>query len=197
MKRRIAATAAVCALAALIAGCRTQQSHLYTLSPSATATGKAGESASNLSVIVGPVSIPSLVDTPQIAVSVGPNQVWLDEFNRWASPLPNNIAHVVADNLVAMLGTPQVSLFPQPLNAEADYRVAIDVQTFQSAPGEAASLAVVWIVRRVKDGKMLTGRTVMREPTQGKGYDALVAAHSRALARLSQDIADAIRTLTP
>ncbi len=125
------------------------------------------------------------------------NQVWLDEFNRWASPLQNNIAHVVADNLVAMLGTPRVSLFPQALNADADYRVAIDVQTFQSSPGEAATLAAMWIVRRVKDGKTSTGRTALRETTQGKGYDALVAAHSRALARLSQDIADAIRALTP
>ncbi len=197
MIRRIAAMAAVCALAVLSAGCRTQQSHLYTLSSSAAAAGKTSENTSSLSVIVGPVSIPAVVDTPQIAVSVGPNQVWLDEFNRWASPLPNNIAHVVADNLVAMLGTPQVSLFPQALNADADFRVAIDVQTFQSAPGEAASLTAVWIVRRVKDGKTSTGRTVLREPTQGKGYDALVAAHSRALARLSQDIADAIRALTP
>lgn len=196
MMRRLAALAAVCALAALIVGCRTPQSHLYTLSPGAAAA-QASESTSNLAVVVGPVSIPAIVDTPQIAVSLGPNQVWLDELNRWASPLQNNIAHVVADNLVALLGTPRVSLFPQPLNAETDYRVAIDVQTFQSAPGEAATLAAMWVVRRVSDGKLLSGRTALREATQGKGYDALVAAHSRALARLSQDIADAIRALTP
>ncbi|MGO8830853.1 MAG: membrane integrity-associated transporter subunit PqiC [Steroidobacteraceae bacterium] len=197
MMRRLAAVAAVCALAALFAGCRSPQSHLYTLSPGASAAGKAGESTSNLAVVVGPVSIPAIVDAPQIAVSVGANQVRLDEFNRWASPLQNNIAHVVVDNLIALLGTPRVSLFPQPLNAEFDYRVAIDVQTFQSSPGEAATLAAMWVVRRVKDGKTLTGRTALREPTQGTSYDALVAAHSRALARLSQDIADAIRTLTP
>jgi hypothetical protein len=35
----------------------------------------------------------------------------------------------------------------------------------------------------------------VREPVQEKGYDALAAAHSRALARLSRDIADAVRTL--
>ncbi len=197
MMRRLAAVAAVCALAALFAGCRSPQSHLYTLSPGTTAAGKAGESTLNLAVVVGPVSIPSIVDAPQIAVSVGANQVRLDEFNRWASPLQNNIAHVVVDNLIALLGTPRVSLFPQPLNAEFDFRVAIDVQTFQSAPGDAATLAAMWIVRRVKDGQTSTGRTVLREPTQGTGYDALVAAHSRALARLSQDSAVAIRALAP
>jgi hypothetical protein len=39
----------------------------------------------------------------------------------------------------------------------------------------------------------VSGRTTLREPVQGEGYDALAAAHSRALAGLSQDIAAAIR----
>ena len=69
------------------------------------------------------------------------------------------------------------------------------MQSFESAPGEAATLNAVWIVRRAKDAKSETGRTSVREPTTQKDYDALVAAHSRALARMSQDIADAIRTL--
>jgi hypothetical protein len=109
--------------------------------------------------------------------------------------LQNNISRVVTEDLVAMLGTPRVSLFQQSLNADADYRVAIEVQSFESAPGEAATLNAAWIVRRTKDGKAQTGRTTVREPTQEKGYGALAAAHSRALARLSQDIADAVRAL--
>ena len=53
----------------------------------------------------------------------------------------------------------------------------------------------MWIVRRARDGKSETGRTTVREPATDKGYDALAAAHSRALGRMSQDIADAIRAL--
>jgi uncharacterized protein len=69
------------------------------------------------------------------------------------------------------------------------------VQTFDSAPGEAAVLNAVWTVRRVRDGKAETGRTTAREAVQEKSYDALAAAHSRALTRLSRDIADAVRAL--
>jgi hypothetical protein len=38
-----------------------------------------------------------------------------------------------------------------------------------------------------------SGRSVLREPVQGSGYEALAAAHSRAIAGMSRDIASAIR----
>jgi len=70
------------------------------------------------------------------------------------------------------------------------------VQRFDSTPGEAAVLDAVWTVRRAKVGKADTGRTTVRETVQEKSIEALVAAHSRAMARLSQDIAAAVRGLT-
>ena len=57
------------------------------------------------------------------------------------------------------------------------------------------NLDAVWAVGRTRDGASRTGRTTVREPAPDKGYDALAAAHSRAVARLSQDIADAVRAL--
>lgn len=191
---RVASAATLCAVAAFAAGCASPPSHFYTLSPIATPAMPAAPSA-ELSVVVGPVSLPAAVDSPQIVVSTGPNQVVLDEFNRWAAPLQDNISRVVAENLVAMLGTTHVSLFQASLYAAADYRVAIEVQKFESAPGDAATLDAVWLVRRTSDGKAQMGRTTVREPTSEKGYDALAAAHSRAIARVSQDIAEALRSL--
>ena len=190
--RHRTALASVCSLIVLGAGCATSPpSRFYTLS---AASGPAATSA-KLSIAVGPVSVPAVVDRPQIVVDIGPNQVRLEEFNRWAAPLQSNIARVVADNLVLFLGTPRVTLTAQGLSADADYRAAIDVQSFQSAPGEAAMLDAVWTVRRAKDGKAETGRTTVRETVQERGYDALAAAHSRAVARMSQDIAAAVRAL--
>lgn len=187
------ALAIPCALVILAAGCAsTPESRFYTLSP-VPATPAPAPSA--LSVSVGPVSVPAVVDRPQIVVSLGPNRVGIDEFNRWASPLQSSIARVVVDNLAAMLGTPRVALASQTMSADAEYRVAIAVQGFDSAPGEAATLDAVWTVSRAKDGMSQTGRTTVREPATEKGFDALAAAHSRAVARLSRDIAEAVRTL--
>lgn len=189
---RIAIHMVVCAVITVASGCgSTPPSHFYTLS----ATTKPAAMSSSVSVSVGPVAVPAVVDRPEIVVRTGPNEVWLDEFNRWASPLQDNLGRAVAENLVAMLGTPHVTVFPQTEGVGADYRVAIQVQTFESVPGEAATLEAVWTVRGSKDAKSQTGRASIRETTQGKGYDALAAAHSRAVARLSRDIADAVRVL--
>ena len=190
---RLAARAILCILAALAAGCASPPSHFYTLS--AAAAPGLPPLTSKLSIAVGPVSVPAAVDQPQIVVSTGANQVTFDEFNRWASPLQDNLARVVAENLVAILGTPRVTLFPQTLNADVDYRVQIEVRNFESSPGKLASLDAVWTVRRTKDAKSETGRSSVREPMQDSSYDALAAAHSRAAARLSQDIANTVQTL--
>jgi uncharacterized lipoprotein YmbA len=178
------------ALAAFVTGCSSPAAHFYTL----TATAAPGGATSRASVAVGPVSIPATVDRPQIVVSAGGNQVSIDDFNRWAAPVQDNLARVVADNLVALLGTPRVTLYPT-LAADVEFRVQIEVRNFDSAPGKYALLDAVWTVRRMKDGKSETGRSSVRETITDSGYDALAAAHSRAVARMSQDIADAVLAL--
>jgi uncharacterized protein len=180
------------ALVVLAAGCASDPTHYFTLTPTATAT----VTPSKLSIAVGPVTVPATVDRAQIVVSnSGSNQLTFDEFNRWASPLQDNLARVVAEDLVVFLGTPRVTLFPQTVATDVDYRVEIEVRNFESSPGHTAALDAVWTVRRVKDGKAQTGRTSAREPLQDSGYDALAAAHSRAIAAMSKDIADAILAL--
>jgi uncharacterized protein len=191
--KRLTDIVLLCILAALLTGCAsTTQSHFYTLSP---AMKPAAAAAANYSISVGPVNVPAAVDRPQFVVSVGPNQVDIDEFNRWASPLQSDIARVVAENLVLMLGTPDVTVFPQTSAAGASYRVVISVLRFDSVPGKDATLDAVWTARRAKEDQSRTGRTTLSVPTQGSGYAPLVAAHSLALEKLSGDIAGAISTL--
>jgi uncharacterized protein len=164
-------------------------SRYYTLDSTASPQGGP---AADYSVSVGAVTIPAVVDRPQFVVQAGPNRVAMDEINRWAGPLDDGIARVVAGNLAALLGTPRVARGPLA-NFEPDYLVTIDVQRFVSVPDESALIEAVWTVSAVAGGRKRSGRTVAREETGGKGFEALAAAHSRALAKLSGDIANAIR----
>ena len=187
--RPLAAFSLACALALVAAGCASPPVKYYTLS----AGSPPASTPSKTSVVVGPVAVPSVIDRPQIVVTSSANQVTVDEFSRWASPVQDNLTRVVADNLAALLGTPRVTLYQSSLGADVEYRVQIEVRNFESAPGKYASLDAVWSVRRLKDGKTETGRTSVHESVEGDGFEALAAAHSRGIARLSQDIAEAIR----
>jgi len=91
-----------------------------------------------------------------------------------------------------LLSTPEVAS-AQLVNFTPDYRVTIDIQRFESIQGQAATVEAVWTVRKTVSGQTRSGRSVAREPVHGQGFDALAAAHSRAIAKLSADIAASIR----
>lgn len=143
--------------------------------------------AGSPAVGVGPVSIPEMVDRPQLVVRVGPNQVSIAEQARWAEPLKSAIARVVAANLASTLGARIAS----PRDPSPDYRVVIDVQRFESIPGESVLVDAAWTVVP-KTGERRAGRSVVREKASGRDYEALAAAHSAALAAISREIAAAI-----
>lgn len=193
MMNRQAYILTCCVVALVAAGCASSPaSHYYMLSP---ASPQAFMPQANCSVSVGPISVPAVLDRRQIVVRTGPNQVFFDEFNRWSSPLKDDIGRVVVENLVSLLATTQVTLFPQSTAAEASYRVMIDVLRFDSEPGRAATLDALWTVSSTKGTQAYRGRTTLTEATQGNDYAALVAAHSRTLGKLSAEIAGKIREM--
>jgi uncharacterized lipoprotein YmbA len=146
-------------------------------------------------VAVGPVTVPAAVDRPQVVLRVNANRVALQEQSRWAEPLKESIPRVIAGNLAALLGDAQVAADAQDAAVTADCRVTIDIQRFDSVLGEAATLEALWRVTVTRSGAVTNGRFVIREPAGGQDFDALAAAHSRALAALSQDIAAGIHVM--
>jgi len=177
-------------VALFAAGCTSAPSKFYTLNSTAKGDGK---SQANYTIAVGSVSIPLEVDRPQFTIQASANRIEIDEFNRWAEPLNSNIARVIARDLAVLLGTPRVTAVIMPY-FDAAYRVTIDIQRFESIPGKSAQIEAVWVVRKSSGGKSVSGHTVAFEPVEDSSLDALAAAHSRALAKISSDIAGAIRT---
>ena len=179
---------------AMVAGCASAPSHFYTLNSTAKANGAP---AVKCSVIVNPISVPASANMPQFVITTAPNRVEIDEFNRWDAPLDDAIARVVSADLVTLLGTPRVSSAPIADFGPA-YRVTIRIERFESIRGEGkqngeALVDAIWTVSSPGGRTVGSGRTTANEPTDGIGFDAFAAAHSRALAKLSGDIAAAIR----
>ncbi|HEY2775043.1 MAG TPA: PqiC family protein [Candidatus Binatia bacterium] len=182
------------AFAALVlSGCASASVRFYTLGSTAT---PGSEPALQDKVLVGPVTVPSSVDRPQFVVQVESNRVDIDEFHIWAAPLAESIARTVAGDLTTLLGDHNVVVAPAA-NFAANWRVGIDVQRFDSIPGDHVAIDAVWSVTpAAAPAKARTGRTQAEEKVAGADYAAIAAAHSRALASVSRDIALAIRAGT-
>ncbi len=195
-KLHVALVAALAALAALgLGACSSPPpARLYTLD----AVAPAGPAVSTIRVVVGPVTIPPRVDRPQIVVNDGDNRVQPREFERWAGPLAESIGWVIAQNLSHTLGTPGVWAYPQGMQPKPDVQVIVQVQRFESVPGRSVLIDALWTLRKGEPAGVIdSGRSVVREPSPGAGYEALAASHSRALARVSADIAAAVSKSRP
>ena len=142
-------------------------------------------------VAIAPITLPEMVDRPQIVVRADVSRVNILETHRWAEPLKSAIPRLLAENLSRLLGPAQVSVYPQNAANDTDYRIFVDIPRFE-ATADAVAVEATWTIRRSAQGFQKTGRSQASEPRGGEGYEALVSAYNRALAAVSRDIARAI-----
>jgi uncharacterized lipoprotein YmbA len=175
---------------AACAGTTTRENY-YTLSaPASAAPLPTGMSPS---VFVGPVSVPEAVDRTPLVLRTSANQVEISDSERWAEPLKSAIPRVLAEVISRELGTQRVMASRQVNPLPVDYRVAVEIQRFDSSLAEGATLDAMWTVTGAKLPAPRVGRTLAQEPAASRDAAALAAAHSRALARLGRDIAAAMK----
>ena len=178
-------------LAAALGGClgSGQSMEFYTLAPLPRPAAAPG-SAPGTVVAVYPAVIPALIDRPQIVTRTDANQVVLSEFNRWGGSLKEEISRTLVENLGALLADRHVSVMSDGMAPDAAYLVSVRFNRFDGRLGESVQLNAAWTVRDQRQKKTLAARiTVLEEKAAGPGYAELVAAQSRALAALSQEIA--------
>ncbi|HEY2022984.1 PqiC family protein [Paraburkholderia sp.] len=177
--------------AALLGGCKSPATNFYTLSPDAS-LASSGDSRPIVAVI-GPVTIPEIVDRPQIVTRFNDSGVAVHEFERWAQPLKGDIGRVIAADLGTLLNSQQISVFDATHDLPSVWHVRIDVMRFDAVQGRDVVVDVLWAVRPPGKSRVVTGRSVAREAVSGPGFDPIVAAHDRALASVSRDIAAAVQ----
>jgi uncharacterized lipoprotein YmbA len=191
MSRYVAETLALIVLTSLW-GCSTSApATFYTLSPAQGVEQHAD--VKDIAIAIDRVTIPELIDRPQIVSELDANRVSIDDFARWGAPLKDQIARVLADDLARTFPNVIVTAYPERAD-EGAYRVSVDVQTFMSSADHEVTLSATWSVRSPTGGSPIRGRTVAHETGSGTGYDGLVNAQSRALASLASEIAAAVQT---
>ncbi len=190
----------------MLNGCSSPNTTYYTLNADPIPPALAG--AKNIRVMVGPVSLPEMVDQPQMVILGSDNQVQVYEYDRWAGSLKSDIGRVIASNLAKDIGSSNVWNFAQSTQTNFDYQVLVDVQNLQSKRGDSVLVDVLWTIKpalaKNQSGEKapsqnaapksanLMGRSLVREPVTGTGVDALVSAQTRAFVKVSQEIARSV-----
>ena len=181
-----------------LAGCRSATSpvEFYTLSPLASVSeaDKVAGLGDNITIGVGPVQLPKIIDRPQIITRIGPNKINVDEFHRWAGSVYEDFLRVVTMNLSTLLQSNRVVAYPWEDYLDPDYRIYMEVQQFDGRLGQYVQLVITWtITAREAREILLVRKSSIKEPVQGEDFDAFVAAKSRILGTLSRQIAKGIK----
>ena len=183
----------VCWVVVAPAGCsRSPRANFYILEPTAKA-GVALPAKNAPTVAIAAITLPEIVDRPQLVVRVDGSRVDILEMHRWAEPLKSGIARLLAENLSRLLGLDHVWLSSQNIASETDYRIFVDIRRFEST-ADSVTVDSFWTIRRSTQESQKTGRSQIHEPRGGEGFETLVSAYNRALAAVSNDIARAIRS---
>ena len=147
-------------------------------------------------VAIGPLTLSQVLDRPQIIIRHSDNEIRIADLDRWAEPLRENLTRVVLDNLAVLLSSGRIIRFPPAVSIPVTYQIIIEVSRFDGNPKDGVVLRARWsILGDNGDTVLLQQQSVLNEPTKGDTIAEMVFAQSRLVAKLSRDIAEAIKTL--
>jgi uncharacterized lipoprotein YmbA len=174
---------------------RTPPSKFYTLQP--VQQPSMGRSLpADVGLAVGPVEIPAEIDRAEIVTRDAGNEVSFSQYHRWAAPLRQSIASVIAQNIGTLLGTERVTPFTRENIFRPTHRMVININRYDSQLSKEFLIDATWSVKDLKGNKLLlVQKSIIRESLATAAYEELVAAQSKALAALSAEMAKAILEL--
>jgi uncharacterized lipoprotein YmbA len=181
-------TALLLACAACL-GPREDTSAFFLLSPAPPQSAGAPVATT---VGLGPIALPGYLDRAQMVVRLSDNQIALSDSARWAEPLADNLQRTLEENLAALLPGASFIAYPWYPSEAPDHAVAITFRRFETDGAGAAVLDATWEL--MTGGTRVERRsTRIEETAAAPDLVSAVAAQSRALARLCEEIAAAIR----
>jgi uncharacterized protein len=164
----------------------------YTLAAAAVEPPQVTAAGSDVVIGVGPVILPDYLERLPIVTRKSPNRLKIDDGQRWADPLQEEIARILRQNLAALTGARQVVAYPWHRDMTPDVQVRLNVFAFEG-DRHKVHLNAQWGMTAASVQKDADVRSTRIEvPIEGAGTEALVAAMSRALDILSRQIAAGI-----
>ncbi|MBT4838660.1 MAG: membrane integrity-associated transporter subunit PqiC [Methylococcales bacterium] len=176
----------------LLSGCiggTSPRTHFYSLS--ADETRPLISLKDSISVGLGPIHLPDLLERPQIVSKISENKLEIGDFDRWGEQLKKNLLSVMKQNLMNFLNTQKVFIVPLQRFRQVDFKVVIEVLELNGQLGQQVTLDAHWTILDNSEKKELySNRFKKTQEITKSGYEAYVAGHSHLISLLSEQIAD-------
>lgn len=145
-------------------------------------------------IAIGPIELPEQLNRKEIVTYPEPFRANASSLDRWAEPLDRSIGAALQENLSNLLPSDHVTAYPWRNNDEIDYVIQVRINAFGMGPGDNIALNATWLVKNNASGVLVVAsKTVYSEQRLGDKMVDTVAAMSRAIERLSRDIANVLR----
>ena len=179
-----------------LSGCASSPPTRFYVLPSMTGADAAPPAAPrDLTIGVGPVTLPPYLDRLQIVTRASRVRLALGELDKWAAPLQDSVTRALGKNLSLLIPTDRVLLHPWSRTIEPDYQVTVEVTQFDAGPSGEAVLAARWRILNANDKELAMRKVRFTAAAGRQDYEATVIAMGHTLDALSQDIAAALLTL--
>lgn len=184
---------------AVIIGCAsTQPSNFYILNSieKQEAQQKGSDAMQHVAIGIGSIEIPDYLDRSQMVTMNSRSELKVDEFNRWAGSLKENISLVLAENLSLLLSTDRVFVHSWIPAESVNYWLHVEIIRLDAIPGNTVTMKALWTISGDRGKKEFITRTSeFTEKTSENSYGMMVAAMSRTFEKLSHEIASEIEKL--
>ncbi len=141
------------------------------------------------------VTIPALVDRPQMLLGTGADGVAVLEHERWAAPLSDLVASTLARDIERRRADLLIGDRGFERTERGALHVQVDITELMARRGGAdagARLEAQWRIRDPRNGLDRAGSEVFATPLGTDGYEAVATAFSLALDSLAQRLAAAL-----
>lgn len=190
MPNRLTGYILLAGLCIMLAGCgkASPPASYYILTSSSQRTSDI-QPIADISVGIGPVSIPGYLDRSQIVTTTGQNSIAIHEYERWGNSFKTQVEETLAENISILLQTPQVTVFPWERAMRPKYQIFLTIRKFEGKTTSHVTLDAIWQITNVStDKSLLTRRFMQSFPVAGNSMSAYVQTQSNALDALSKEI---------
>ena len=178
----------------IINGCGSSASSFYMLTPVNNYQPAEQNVDNGISIGISTIEFPDYLRRPQIVTYKKNNEVYFDEFNRWAESLQDNFTNVLLENLSYMIPTNNIYMFMWPEDETKIMQIIIKIDQFGLVADSKVVLNARWSISPDNNKIFLTTKKAnYQENISSTDYNQIVAAMSKLTSDFSKDIASAIK----